>query len=171
MKKLLLILIVFTIVSCCNTINAQATQIAIDAKDKVLDEIGLVAEEYVTESNVEKLVDKYTDKIGAAFEALSQKLEQPVEYVWNAFVKVNFAKGIVQLLFLLCFIISVFIVLRLLKLLKDDDNNEVLIGAFVIAALICAFSLIATFCTITEAIPRLIAPEYYALKEVFELFK
>jgi hypothetical protein len=127
--------------------------------------------EYVTDSNVEKLVDKYSDKIGAALEALAEKLEQPVGYVWDAFVKVNFAKGIVQMLFPICFLICFIAFIKLLPIINNDSITEAQVGVFTVICLIGIICLIGTAFTITDAIPRLIAPEYYALTELMQLLK
>lgn len=128
---------------------------------------------YVTESNVEKLVDKYSIKIESAFVALSQKLEQPVSYVWDAFVKVNFAKGLVRLVYPISLIICLLLFIKYLRMSSWKDKNEEFPQEIltVIFAVLGVCMLLGTLFTLTGTVTRLMSPEYHALKEVFELFK
>ena len=66
MKKLFIIIMLFITIG----INAQVTT------DSTC----------ITDTNVEKLIDKYTDKISVAITSLANSLEQPAEYVFKILV-------------------------------------------------------------------------------------
>ena len=64
----------------------------------------------VTNTNVEKLVDKYSGKIEAAIVSLAESLQQPAEHVYKVLVKQQIVKAINGLGILLFLLILFFFV-------------------------------------------------------------
>lgn len=144
MKKLLLILLLFiTFISYGQTDSTQ----------------------YVTNSNVEKLVDKYSEKVEAAFVALADKLQQPVEYVYKLVVKQQYIKGISSILFLIVSIIIFYLGYKQGEKENWEDGPWVLplcLGGLAIISAIAWFFASGLAC--------LLNPEYMAIKEIIKMF-
>lgn len=143
MKKLLLILLLFiTFISYGQTDSTQ----------------------YVTNSNVEKLVDKYSEKIESAIIALADKLQQPVEHVYKLIIKQQLVKGISSLtVFVMGLIITIIGIMLLLKDYEDGGTALTMIGGIIL--------LIGIIWFFASGITCLFNPEYAAIKEIIKMIK
>jgi len=125
--------------------------------------------QYVTDSNVEKLVDKYSAKMEAAVISIADSLKQPVEFVWKVIIKQQIVIGIIWLLFLFTVIILIILSLKLIP--KENEYEEVnpaLIFSLIILGLLLILSIIGTM---TIGIPCILNPEYYAIQEIISFIK
>lgn len=143
MKKLVLILLLFiTFISYGQTDSTQ----------------------YVTNSNVEKLVDKYSEKIESAIIALADKLQQPVEHIYKLIIKQQLIKGISSII--VFFIGLIITTIGVILIFKDyDEGGTVLttIGVFILLTGIIWFCVSGVTC--------LFNPEYAAIKEIIRMIK
>lgn len=124
-------------------------------------------------SETERIIDKYSGKIGDAIQALADQLEQPVEFVWECVVKQHFLEGIVNFSFIVFFIISLLLFINSMKTKgwKDNDTpnaHGVVSAVFAVASFIL---LIMTFAYFGDAITQTFNPEYHAIQDIFDLIK
>jgi len=137
----------------------------------------------VTKTEAERLIDKYggamvdgagnlIDDIGTVLTALGEKLEKPVEDVFNIYVHYYTAKGYINLIPVIFFIFTVipFFMFYSRGNYTDRDWNVyatmTLIfgkssGGFFIATVVCVF----------PGILYLVAPEYFVIQDILELTK
>jgi len=155
MKKLLLLLtlLVFTI--------------PIIAQDPVTDVTQNVeaVSEYVTDGDVEKLVDKYSAKIEASIVALAETLQQPAEYVYKVLIK---QQKVHAYTWLWVDILLLVITLAFWILLIFDfwDNGDEWYGIPIFFLIVF---VIVLCCTINMIVGGFINPEYGAIKDIANL--
>lgn len=134
----------------------------------------------INETQAERIIDKYTDKIADSFNAGIKKITPSIKEGFNIVVKLQIAKGIAYALPLFSFII--FFILyqreynRIAKKCKEEDSNygpfevvhvtPLLIINIIITAILCIMTLVFTY----DAITHILVPEWYALKEIIDLF-
>ena len=122
--------------------------------------------QYVTNSNAEKLIDKYSAKVENAIIALAEKLQQPVEHVYKVLVRQQLVWGIGTLLGI-CIGFS-FILLGIIVLNKWDWDEDIAIFMQITGYIITVISLILFF---IYGLTGLINPEYGALKDIISMIK
>lgn len=168
MKKfILLLLLSFTI----------ATSFAQDkAKDST-----------ATLSEAERIIDKYGGAAIEGFNNVVAKITPMAEQGFEMAVKLQIAKGVglsLPLIFCLIFLITFFKEYnRLDKILSSKevpnhynrsygpfDESNITPLLIVSAILFLVFVVLSAFTTY-DAITHLVAPEWYAIKEIIELFK
>lgn len=141
--------------------------IAQESVTKIVDET--VVQEYVTNSNVEKLIDKYSDKLYASITSLAETLQQPAEYVYKILMKQQLVIGYTYLSVFITMLIISLILFKLNKtIFKEDAWDDVNVFNFfaIITALICAGFLIAF---LADGFQRILNPEYYAIDKIMSL--
>ena len=131
-------------------------------------------EELVTESNVERLVDKYSTKIEASIISLAESLQQPAEYVYTVLVRQQYVKASASTAMLLVFIIF-FIVFKVS--ISEADFSErgfnrhalisIISGAVGLIGII-VFTADGCFMDILQGF---INPDYGAIQDIANLFK
>lgn len=132
-------------------------------------------EEYVTDTDAEKLVDKYSKEFSAAIESLAESLEKPASHVYNVLItqKTVEAYSYLTLIFILVITTTIlYLILRKFEKKETSITNNNIIGttvAFMLIAIIVAG--IVTGVTIDNIIMGLFNPEYGAIKDIFELVK
>lgn len=127
---------------------------------------------YVTNTNAEKLIDKYTAKVTATVIALAQVLKQPAEHVYAVMVKKQIISGISMLGFPLLLIICLMIISVNLKKSKWDENNwNTKATVIVVCMVFGVISLIATMLCFTDILQCLFNPEYNAIIEITNMIK
>lgn len=139
--------------------------------------------QYVTNSNVEKLVDKYSEKLSATITSLAQSLKQPAEHVYKILVKQQVVKSFGYSLFLLLAITFILLFcynIKRAKWLEDDtynrrdypgetwNSNATLTIITGILALIF-IGLSAGF--FYPMLQGFLNPEYGAIKDIVEMIK
>lgn len=152
MKKFLLLL---SLVSVCFISNAQSD-----------------TSRYVTNSNTEKLVDKYIDKVESSITAIAQSLKQPAEHVYKILIKQQSVKSWVRLFtlpILAIFVLSFFYSLKYSKWDEGPDNDAA--GLCIISGILSIITFIALICFLETIITGLINPEYGAIQEILSVFK
>ena len=122
--------------------------------------------QYVTNTDTEKLIDKYSSKIEASIVALAENLKQPAEHIYGVLVKQQVVKAWTLLIAIIFgFIITVaFWVIWMLD--KTDKDEWWGLPVFISIAF---FVLLA--CTLPMVFSGMINPEYGAMKEIAQFFK
>lgn len=135
----------------------------------------------------EHLVDKYSSKIADTFISTMESAKPFVKEGFQTVVMVQIAKGIGYLLPLILFIIFLILMIneykRIDNILKSDNvpehmNNRygpadslnvtpIFILYLIFSAILFLASLIFTF----DGITHIIAPKWFAIKEIIELLK
>lgn len=149
MKKLFLFLILilsFTIT------NAQ------DTTDKI--------------TETERIVDKYSDKVVDGFNELIKKVTPVAEDAFEIAVRLQIAEGLARLIPLFMLPLIWLILRNVIKKSKwrpnGDADNGYAILQIVLWVILC-IDFIAFIITIYGAIVRLVAPEWFAIKEILNL--
>lgn len=138
-------------------------------------------------STTERLIDKYGGKIAESFNSLVEKATPVAEEGFKLAVRLQIAKGIVNLLpIVIAIIFSILLkkeYMRISTILSqkeipyhmdrnngpfDEDNQTIMLIGYTIGAF--GFAILALFTTYS-GITHLIAPEWYAIKDIIELFK
>ena len=120
--------------------------------------------DYVTNSNVEKLVDKYVGEISATINDIIGTLEGPALKGWEIYVKQQIIRG---WLMTGVFIIGLIVfIIGLVFGQRDDWDSEGFIAITVFGGVILFVGLILLF---IECIPHIANPEYYAIQELLQL--
>lgn len=149
------------------------------ANEPSLDNVGnlaMVDSATVTQlSEAERIVDKYSGKIADTFTKGLNTVVPAAKDGFNMVVKYEQAKGVALLSPFLFFILLMALgtVMTIMARKRDRhdalDTMEGVIGmvAFILAG--CAF--IVGVITFGDGVMHLIAPEWYAIQEIIELFK
>jgi hypothetical protein len=138
--------------------------------------LNTVAQETVTEpqiSEAERIIDKYGGQAVEAFNNAVTKVTPMAEQGFEMTVKLQIAKGLVSLL---PFIMSIILLIIFYKYPKEDWFDDYdgpsprgIVG-IVLIVLILVFILLAILYT-GDGILHLLAPEWYAIKEILNLIK
>lgn len=145
MKRLIMILLLFTV------------SFAVYSQDST---------KYVTDTNTEKLIDKYSDKIGDAITALAEKLQQPAEHVYKVLVKQQVVWGVGTLVGVV--LGALFLFIGLLGISKWRWDDDYCIPLNIVGVIILLVSLVLFF---FYGLTGLINPEYGALKDIVNMIK
>jgi hypothetical protein len=121
---------------------------------------------YVTNSNVEKLADKYIDKISTSLATLAQGLKQPADHVYKILIRQEMVWGISSLMFL---IVSFTSMIFVFKIGNKDDWDNIAIKAW------CTISImsftVALIWFLVSGMGSLFNPEYGAIQSIISVFK
>lgn len=135
---------------------------------------------YVTDSNVEKLVDKYSAKIEATIVSLAEQLKQPAEHIYKIMVKQQYIKAFTGIIVLLVTILFGYLTIKYASNIENWEYGTIYknkptysLGAFII-------SIVSLFVTIlvllvgqypVDIIQGFINPEYGAIQDIINLIK
>ena len=138
-------------------------------------------------TTAERIIDKYTTKMFDVVQSTAQALEQPAKEIFKSVVKLQVAKGFINLLPILVFIIAIMMFYkeyrRVEKILSEDrvpcsynkhqgpmeDANITPIA--VISLIIAVLFIIIGIFTVPKGIQYLASPEWFGIKEVLSIFK
>ena len=140
-----------------------------------------------TISDAERIIDKYGGKIIDGFETITSKITPVATKGFEVAVKLNIAHGIGCLIPLFLFLIFLYSLkneyFRIDNILKSDnvpdnlnyrrgplheDNCSLFLVLYIVATVLCfILSLIFT----VDGIKHLLAPEWFAIKDIIDLFK
>ena len=135
---------------------------------------------YVTDSNVEKLVDKYSAKIEATIVSLAEQLKQPAEHVYKIMVKQQYIKAFEGILVLLIVILFGYLTIKYASNIEDWEYGTVYenkptysIGAFYVSSisLFIAILVLLVGQYPMDIIQGFINPEYGAIQDIINLIK
>jgi hypothetical protein len=140
-----------------------------------------VAKTQVTESTVERLVDKYSGKIEATLASLAESLKQPVEFVYTVMVRQQYVKAVTHCVIILITILLLIAFYKLLKYgfkpYKEDSSysnfyeNDALIAPTVILGFMAVGMFLYSIIGMDCVIQGFINPHYGAIKDIGELIK
>jgi ABC-type uncharacterized transport system permease subunit len=119
----------------------------------------------VTNTNAEKLADKYINEIESGIIALAVSLKQPAEHVYTILIKQQYVKSWTYII--LNLLLLVLSVIFWIFALKNDFDDE---GYLVISLLSTASLIVCIACTITPIITGFLNPEYGAIKTIINAF-
>lgn len=146
------------------------------------------AVEALNESNAERIIDKYSDKIVSGF---SQMIDAVVPVATEGFtimVKYEFVKGLCLMLIPATFLVTLYLLRKEYKKLREDAKNltqsqtkdryyrnytifseEIISAPFVMLGIVFLFSAVCIIPAICKGLPRLIVPEWYAINTIINL--
>jgi hypothetical protein len=179
MKKIYFLL-AFALMIFTVSFAQETTTIVEDAKE-------VVAQVEPTITQAERIIDKYGGKAIDGFNSVVEKVVPMAEQGFVMAVKLQIAKGIANLIPMLFFVISLILFVREYKridnLLASENTPENYTSSrgvmdeynitpliIVTLVLIVVSGILTCICTY-DAITHLVAPEWYAMKEIIELFK
>jgi hypothetical protein len=160
MKKILILLFVFTTLIC------KATTI-----DSVLSTTNTIMTELDTSTNLKMI----TTKTMEAIVYLAQGLKVSVNEVWNILVKQQQVKSFTYLLLLISSIFLDFLFIKLIKHFYEKFNQiDFGVGHILIIALCCATVFGYSYYNVQNLYPMLtgfINPQYGAIQDIVEIAK
>lgn len=179
MKKivLLLALMIGFIGVYSQSVNINKEGVSVDLginKDSIL--TTQVDSGYVTNTNIEKLIDKYGGKVSAAMVAIAKELKQPVEHIYAVLVRQQIVKSIADLFLFLVTIVLSYISIKAMINPKanwdwnNNDGNIYSVGGFILA-IISMIILIVSLCNFNEMVTGFINPEFGAMQDIVGFFK
>ena len=116
----------------------------------------------------EHLVDKYSSKIADTFISTMESAKPFVKEGFQTVVMLQIAKGIGYLLPLILFIIFLILMINEYKRIDNICNvTPIFILYLIFSAILFLASLTFTF----DGITHIIAPKWFAIKEIIELLK
>ena len=139
--------------------------------------------ELVTDSNVEKLVDKYSAKLEASIISLAETLKQPAEYVYEVLIKQQYVKAYASIVPWIIFIglLPIFISLMKKGLILKNDNygnehnyfyyNDSFTVITVVVGILTIASLIAGAICLQYVIQGFINPDFGAMQDIVNMIK
>lgn len=128
----------------------------------------------VTTTQAERIIDKYSGKISDTFNEGIKKITPMAEKGFDVVVRFEIAKGIGLLLPLPICITFVFIIISTRRKAKFNDVGDPTNGwgiLLIITWVIASVSFIVSIFSVYSGILHLMAPEWYAIKEILEIFK
>ena len=159
MKKLLFLLM------CVTLVTASFAQ--------KVDSVSTDTSQYVTNSDTEKLVDKYSAKIEATIVSLAQTLKTPAEHVYKILVKQQVVYAIeatvVQILLLIVLIILWYLYYQEAK--KNQFDSYKISGWLTTCCVFsCIFVILSVIC-VSYMVSGFVNPEYGAIKDIAKLIR
>ena len=128
---------------------------------------------YVTDSNVEKLVDKYSAKIEATIVSLAEQLKQPAEHIYKIMVKQQVVNSIAWLIIGLLCISTAFtrkFWLNRIEKEQDDDMGWVM-GLILLCIVPSMIGITVLIVQLDTIVTGFINPEYGAIQDIINLIK
>jgi len=128
---------------------------------------------YVTDSNVEKLVDKYSAKIEATIVSLAEQLKQPAEHIYKIMVKQQVVNSIAWLIIgLLCISTAFTRKFWLNRIEKEQDDDMGWVMGLILLCIVPSMIGITVLIVQSETIVTgFINPEYGAIQDIINLIK
>lgn len=124
----------------------------------------------VTNTNTEKLIDKYSEKITASVAAFSEKLKQPAEHIYKVLVKQQVVKACSTLSILLIGILLCS--LAIYGGIKSEWEDPEFYSLFCIfGGLIGVVAVLYGVVNFTDILQGFINPEYGAMQDIISIFK
>lgn len=132
--------------------------------------------ENVNVTEAERIIDKYSDKIYDGVSTIAEKLTEPAQEVFGYVVFLQIAKGIGMLLPIPLVFIFSFLFLMFYKKVEWSYNSPTAetTGVFtlsIVFGVMAGVSIIIAFCTTYTGLLHLLAPEWYAIKEIVGLIQ
>lgn len=128
---------------------------------------------YVTDSNVEKLVDKYSAKIEATIVSLAEQLKQPAEHIYKIMVKQQVVNSITWLIIGLLCISTVFTIKfwsnRIDK--EQGDDTGWVMGLILLCIVPSIVGILVLIIQSGTIVTGFINPEYGAIQDIINLIK
>lgn len=134
----------------------------------------------VKETQTERIIDKYSDKIIDGFNKVIDEVTPLAEEGFNMVVRLQIAKGIIFSLPIIFFFFFLYIFIKEYnKIDKDENKKDPKYGPFYEANITAPLIIYLILTIITfvlssvftyDALTHLIAPEWYAIKEIIDLF-
>lgn len=146
-------------------------------------------------SETERIIDKYSDKLVNTFNETVTTIAPLAENAFKIVVKLQFIKGIINLIPVIVFLIFFILMLKeyykieneikkqRLKQRREEEHNDYYNSSygpldesnitFILVAYIVlsAIFLITSFCTTYTALTHIFVPEWFAIQEIMHLFK
>ena len=128
-----------------------------------------------TTQEVERLIDKYGSKTVEYFENAVESVTPIAEDAFFVVVRLKIAEGIAYLLIIPLLVVCAIFAYRCYKIAYHDkpsfwpEGKLGGIGAFLCIASVILFILMPF--AVYEGLIHIIAPEWFAIKEIFELIK
>lgn len=144
----------------------------------VIQEVVVINQDSIQKLNnfqeAERLIDKYGGKAVETFEKVVEGATPLAKEGFNMAVKLQFAQGVAQLLPIIFFGFFIYKFIKEDKYIRKEggewESGEVTASWIIYLALSIITMLLAIFNTY-GGVTRVIAPEWYAVKEIVELFK
>lgn len=135
----------------------------------------IIAQETVSEaiealeiSETERIIDKYGGKIAESFMNLMDTATPVAKEGFQMVVRLQIAKGIVMLIPIILCTICIILFISAARSMEEDDNFPN--GAMVIiSGIIGVVTLITALFLTGDGILHIIAPEWFAIKEIIAL--
>lgn len=127
-------------------------------------------------SETERIVDKYGNKLAESFAEFMETATPMAQEGFKVVVRLQVAKGFCRLLFIPLSIFFAWLFFRSLKESHSESFDEkafsgsVTIAICVMSALLGIISIITAIFQTSTGIQMIIAPEWFAIKEIAELF-
>jgi hypothetical protein len=131
--------------------------------------------QYVTNSNVEKLIDKYGGKLEATVISIAQTLKQPTEHVYEVLVKQQVVKSIQALIIIVAWLLFTFLTIFFATGVADWDDFEAKKDRMAASGGLFAMSLILFFVftivllvqgSLNNVVTGFVNPEYGAMNDI-----
>jgi len=116
-------------------------------------------------TETERIVDKYTDKIGESLTALAEALKVPAEFVFETLVKMQIVEGVTSLLIgimvFICSFIALFIGYKTI-----ETKEELSVPCFIFGGFAFVLMLVFTVISGGDVMSQIFVPEYHAIMEI-----
>lgn len=123
-------------------------------------------------SETERIVDKYVDKIGDAVDKLAESLSVPAEHVYGVLVKQQMVIAYTSIGSLLIFALLIFISVSLgNKWDRDWDDWDEFSVYKLWTITFSSFFIISLLVSVLSGVPKLLNPEYGAIREILDVIK
>jgi len=124
---------------------------------------------------VERLIDKYSDKTNEGISNMFDKLSKPMKKVYSYSIKLQYVKGFMNVSYPFFAIIMFFLFLKYYKIAKDSNKNDWIQGKFGgLSLMLLIFFVILGILAVVGVhigVLQLTSPEYFAIKDMIRLLK
>lgn len=149
----------FSLISFADTTSVSDTSTSISTNPSI--------------SEAERIVDKYGGKIVEGFNSLVQKATPVAKEGFKMAVKLQIAKGIGRLIPIFMFFLFLFLAFKFSKgstwNREGPENDKAVLT--IISGIISVIMFIVSCFTTYSGILYLMAPEWFAIKDIIELLK
>jgi hypothetical protein len=116
-------------------------------------------------SETERLLDKYSEKVGAALNSLSESLKVPIERVYEILIKQQYVFAITHTIILILWLIAC--IYAIYKNMNSKDGEE----WWGFPAMILLAWLVYFFMVLSTIVGCYFNPEYYVIMEIKDFIK
>lgn len=128
----------------------------------------------VSITQAERIIDKYTGEITNAFEKGLERITPVAEQGFEIATKLQFSKGIAYLLLLPSTLMLGFLFIKYYKIAKDSSDYDWTDGDYgtpaVVLLIFSCIGLIGSIFATYHGLTHVIAPEWFAIKEIIRMF-